>query len=315
MEKIVFAGGCFWGSEKYLSLIHGVQHTTVGYANGKTENPSYEQVCHEDTGHAEAVMVEYDPQLLPLSFLLQLFYESIDPTTLNRQGGDTGTQYRSGVYYINEANRPDIERSLQLLQQNFSQPVVVEVAPLENFYTAEEYHQKYLDKNPGGYCHISPAQFALAKSARVPKSAYAPKSDEQLKATLTSEQYAVTQQNATEPPFKNEFWDKEQKGIYVDITSGEPLFSSCDKYNSGCGWPSFSQPIDPAVVTAHQDLSAGMQRTEVRSRSGNAHLGHVFPDGPASKGGLRYCINSASLRFVPYQDMDAQGYGYLKDLV
>jgi len=315
MAEIYLAGGCFWGTEKYLASIKGVVSTEVGYANGNTENPTYEDVCKRNTGHAETVHVTYDPAVLPLAFLLELYYESIDPTSVNRQGGDAGTQYRTGIYYVDEADLPAIRRSIEKLQKRFDRPVAIEVEPLRNFYRAEEYHQKYLDKTPNGYCHIPRQRFEMAAKAVVNPAQYAAPDPEELKKRLTPLQYEVTQRGATEPPFANAYCDHHQKGIYVDITTGEPLFSSADKFDSGCGWPSFAKPIDPNVVKERLDLSHGMVRTEVRSRAGNAHLGHVFPDGPKDKGGLRYCINSAALRFIPREDMEKEGYGYFIDLV
>lgn len=315
MAEIYLAGGCFWGMEKYLASIRGVTATEVGYANGHTANPTYEEVCSHTTGHAETVRVVYDPSVVGLDFLLSLYEEAIDPVAVNRQGGDTGPQYRTGVYYTNEADRPVIEQSLARLQNRHREPIAVEVRPLENFYPAEGYHQKYLDKNPGGYCHIGRAQFERAARAVVDPSAYRKPDVRMLRGKLSPEQFAVTQQNATEPPFKGEFWDSHRQGIYVDVTTGEPLFVSTDKFDSGCGWPSFSKPIDPGVLREQTDRSHGMKRTEVRSRVGDAHLGHVFDDGPRELGGLRYCINSAALRFVPREDMAREGYGHLLPFV
>lgn len=308
MEKeIVFAGGCFWGVEKYLALVSGVLNTEVGYANGSTENPSYEQVCHAGTGHAEAVKVIYDDAKLSLTELLKRFFLGIDPTSLNRQGNDWGTQYRTGIYFLNQGDRTIIETAVNNLQKGFQKPIVVEVAPLQNYYPAEDYHQKYLDKNPDGYCHISPRVFKEAAQPlyQVPES--------ELKQRLTEMQYRVTQENATEPPFRNEYNDEFREGIYVDVVSGEPLFVSTDKYQSGCGWPSFVRPIESSVLTESLDTSQAMHRVEVRSSGSDAHLGHVFTDGPPDRGGLRYCINSASLRFVPRDKMEKEGYGRYLD--
>lgn len=315
MSEIYLAGGCFWGLEKYLASIRGVESTLVGYANGRTENPSYEEVCYNNTGHAEAVRVIYDPQVVPLEFLLELYYEAIDPVSINRQGNDTGLQYRTGIYYTNETDLPVIRRSLDHLQKRYTRPIAVEIKPLQNFTPAEGCHQRYLDKNPGGYCHISPAKFAQASGAIVNPADYPAVRPEKLHQTLNKTQYEVTMHNGTEPPFRNEFWQFFRPGIYVDITTGEPLFASADKFESGCGWPSFSKPIDPNVLREKPDTSHGMVRTEVRSRSGDIHLGHVFNDGPRDKGGMRYCINSASLRFIPREEMEQAGYGYLLDLI
>jgi peptide methionine sulfoxide reductase msrA/msrB len=315
MPEIYLAGGCFWGTEKYLSSISGVLSTQCVYANGKTTNPTYEDVCRRNTGHAEAVRVVYDPKALSLDFLLELYYESVDPVSVNRQGGDRGSQYRTGIYYTNGGDLPVIKRSVTQLQKRCDGPVAIEVAPLLNFCLAEDYHQKYLDKPPGGYCHISRGKIEKAAKAAVDPTRYKAEDAGALRRTLTETQYEITQNGATEPPFQNEFWNAFQPGIYVDVTTGEPLFASGDKFESGCGWPSFSKPIDPGVVREKQDDSHGMHRTEVRSRAGDAHLGHVFGDGPRQTGGLRYCINSASLRFVPKEAMAREGYGYLLDLI
>ncbi len=324
MATIYLAGGCFWGVEKYMASVRGVTDAEAGYANGTTESPTYGDVVTGTTGHAETVRVEYDPSIAPLPFLLELFYEAIDPTSLNRQGNDRGTQYRSGVYYVDPADRALVEASLDTLQRRYDEPVVIEVGPLTAYTPAEEYHQDYLDKTPGGYCHISRDLFEKAANA-VPDPSHFPDvpdagpefsapADEVLREQLTDMQYRVTQESATEPAFKNEYWDTHEPGIYVDITTGEPLFASGAKFDSGCGWPSFTRPIDAEVVRELEDTSYGMRRVEVRSRSGDAHLGHVFTDGPKDEGGLRYCINSASLRFIPRSQMEAEGYGHLVDL-
>lgn len=306
--EIYLAGGCFWGTEHFMQQIGGVERTEAGYANSRVENPTYEQVCTGRTGAAETVRVVYDPQQVGLPLLLDLYFRTIDPTSVDRQGNDRGTQYRTGIYYTDEADRPVIEAALDSLSRRYRQPLAIETGPLRNFYRAEDYHQDYLDKHPGGYCHIDPALFELARKAN-PVSRYAKPDDSTLRSRLTDMQYAVTQRNATEPAFRNEYWDEHREGIYVDVTTGEPLFVSTDKFDSGCGWPSFSKPIAKDRIEEKTDTSHGMLRTEVRSRNGDAHLGHVFTDGPRDRGGLRYCINSASLRFIPKDSMQKEGYG------
>lgn len=312
-KEIYLAGGCFWGTEKYLSNIPGILSTEVGYANGNTKNPTYQEVCYNNTGHAETVKVEYDDSVIGLPYILQLYYDVINPVSVNRQGGDVGSQYRTGIYFTDERDEPLIEDSISELQKKYREKIAIEVKPLINYYKAEEYHQKYLDKNPNGYCHIGADKFEKAKKASDGSKKFVKRPLEELKKDLTEMQFEVTQNSATEPPFQNEYYDKFEEGIYVDITTGEPLFLSDDKYESGCGWPSFSRPIDSSLIKNVEDRSFGRIRTEVRSKNGDAHLGHVFEDGPADLGGLRYCINSASLRFIPKKQMEQEGYGeYLK---
>ncbi|MFA5342009.1 MAG: peptide-methionine (S)-S-oxide reductase MsrA [Clostridia bacterium] len=313
LKQIYLAGGCFWGTEKYFSVIKGVKDTEVGYANGNTENPTYQQVCHENTGHAETVKIIYDDNEASLEFLLDMFYDVIDPTSVNRQGNDAGTQYRSGIYYTDESDLAVITKSIHNLQDRYEKPIAIEIMPLLNYYPAEGYHQKYLDKNPNGYCHISPSKMHKAKAAEQTK--YIKKNDNELKKALTVMQYEVTQNSATEPPFRNEYFDNKKAGIYIDITSGEPLFLSVDKFDSGCGWPSFTKPIDMKKIKQKTDFKHNMIRTEVRTALSDSHLGHVFTDGPENKGGLRYCINSASLRFIPIEDMEKEGYKELIPLL
>lgn len=314
-KEIYFAGGCFWGTEHFMQQIDGVLTTQVGYANGNKTNPTYEEVCTGTTDFAETVKVIYNPEKADLPFLIDLYFKTIDPTSLNRQGFDVGTQYRTGIYYVEYADKEVIERTVGRLAANYDAPLQVEIRPLENFYPAEGYHQKYLDKHPGGYCHIHPDLFEIARKARMKRTAYTKPAPEQLREKLTPIQYAVTQENATEPPFRNDYFDEDRKGIYVDITTGEPLFVSTDKFDSGCGWPAFSKPVDINNIVEKTDLSHGMVRTEVRSKTGDAHLGHVFDDGPKDKGGLRYCINSAALRFIPKEQMEAESYGEYLELV
>lgn len=312
LKTIYLAGGCFWGLEAYMERIYGVADVVSGYANGKTENPTYEDVSHKNTGHAETLEVKYDPSRLSLDELLNYYLKVIDPTSLNKQGNDEGTQYRTGVYFTDEKDREIIEKKLEDEQEKYKDKIVVEVKKLENFYKAEEYRQDYLDKNPYGYCHVD---LRKVNEIIIDKDKYKKPTEEILKRRLTQLQYNVTQNSDTEQPFSNEYWDNEKKGIYVDIVTGEPLFVSTDKFESGCGWPSFSKPISKDVLKYSSDSSHNMDRVEVKSRSGDSHLGHVFEDGPKESGGLRFCINSAALRFVPLEEMDKEGYGYLKHLV
>ena len=312
IREIYLAGGCFWGVEGYFKRIEGVKDTTCGYANGKTANPSYEDVCRHNTGHAETVRVLFDTDVINLEDLLIHYFRIIDPVSVNKQGNDVGTQYRTGIYYTDESLLPVIKAAVEREQRKYNEKIAVEVLPLENFYSAEEYHQNYLDKNPNGYCHIN---LNLANEPIVRSENYKKLDDKELKEKLTTLQYDVTMNAATERPFDNEFNSNFERGIYVDITSGEPLFLSTDKFESGCGWPSFSKPIQKDLVRYNEDLSLGRRRIEVRSNAADAHLGHVFDDGPSELGGLRYCINSAALHFIPIDKMDAQGYGYLKKYI
>lgn len=310
LEEIYLAGGCFWGMEEYFSRIEGVEEVSVGYANGKTETTDYERIG--STKHAETVLVKYDPKKVSLRNILLYYFRVIDPTSVNKQGNDVGEQYRTGIYYTKEEDVSVIREVIAEKEKALNKKVAVEVASLSNYVEAEEYHQNYLKKHPGGYCHIdvNRADEPIIDAAQYPKP-----SDAELKAKLSKEEYAVTQKNKTEAAFSNRYWNNEKAGIYVDVATGEPLFSSRDKFSSGCGWPSFTRPISSEVVTEHEDRSFNMRRTEVRSRAGDSHLGHVFDDGPKDKGGMRYCINSLSLRFVPKEKMEAQGYGYLLSTV
>lgn len=308
INRIYLAGGCFWGVEGYFKRIKGVVDTECGYANGNTKNPSYEDVCRKNTGHAEAVRIDFDDNTISLEDLLIYYFRIIDPISVNKQGNDVGTQYRTGIYYTDEGQLPIINDALKREQEKYTDKIAVEVLEIENFYDAEEYHQNYLDKNPNGYCHIN---LEWANEPIVRSENYKKENDESLKNRLTDLQYDVTMNAATEAPFRNEYWDSFERGIYVDITSGEPLFFSTDKFESGCGWPSFSKPIQKDLVKYKEDLSLGRRRIEVRSNSADAHLGHVFNDGPAELGGLRYCINSAALKFIPLEKMEEEGYGYL----
>ncbi len=313
LKTIYLAGGCFWGVEEYMTRIAGVYDAKSGYANGNTENPKYEEVLYNNTGHAETVKVVYDPMQVSLDELLERFFKVVDPTSLNKQGNDVGTQYRSGVYYTNYDDKAIVDTALENLQTKYDDPIVVESLMLENFYDAEDYHQDYLKKNVNGYCHID-----LSKATEeiiIDAADYeAPKLAE-IKETLTDEQYKVTQSCGTEMAFTSELNSNYETGIYVDIVTGEPLFLSTDKYDSGTGWPSFTKPIIEEVIVADTENASDFYGTEIKSRSGLSHLGHVFNDGPKDEGGLRYCINGASLKFIPYDEMVAEGYGYLQHLL
>ncbi len=314
LKDIYYAGGCFWGVEAYLARVPGVYDATVGYANGSTEKPTYEEVCRGNTGHAETVHVQYDPKIISLEKLTEQYFKIVHPTSKNKQGNDVGSQYRTGVFYVNAADKDVIDTVVKKEQLKYDKPIVTEVLPLSNYYLAEEYHQDYLKKNPNGYCHISfdSLKDMANDEVNVDPAKYSKPSDEELRKNLTPEEYNVTQKAATEPPFSGKYWDNHERGLYVDAATGEPMFTSTDKFDSGCGWPSFTKPIDDEVITEKTDSSFGMTRTEVRSRVGDSHLGHIFNDGPVDKGGLRYCINSAAIRFIPYDDMEAKGYGEFK---
>ena len=314
-ENVIYlAGGCFWGIEALMQSIPGVIDAQSGYANGTGRaDADYRIVCTGKTGFRETVRVEYNPEQVSLDALLLAYFYVIDPTVTDRQGNDTGSQYQTGVYYTNDKARETVERIADI-ERSRSKAFFVEIGPLVNFYPAEDYHQDYLEKNPGGYCHIPREEMELFSRLRIDPGDYRKPAAETIRDKLTAEQYRVTQENGTERPFANEFWDQFEKGIYVDVVTGEPLFSSADKFESGCGWPAFSKPIEQPAVVELPDDSHGMHRTEVRSRAGDSHLGHVFTGDPESPNGVRYCINSASLRFIPYAKMEAEGYGYLLDL-
>jgi peptide methionine sulfoxide reductase msrA/msrB len=306
LKEIWLAGGCFWGVEAFFKRVYGVAATSVGYANGMTRNPTYHEIA--ETGHAETVHISYDPEKITLKMLIEIYLKIVDPTSLNRQGNDMGTQYRTGIYFKDQEDEKIILEVLEGEQKKSGAKFAIEVLPLDNYFLAEEYHQEYLEKNPGGYCHIDFSKLKdLAEDARPSK--------EVLKKTLTDLQYKVTQEKGTEPAFANEYWDNHAKGIYVDIVSGEPLFISSDKFDSGTGWPSFTKPVDGKAVVVKTDIGFGMIRKEVRSKAGDSHLGHVFDDGPKDKGSLRYCMNSAALRFIPVEEMETNGYGKYISLI
>lgn len=318
-EEIYLAGGCFWGVEGFFERVNGVIDVTSGYANGDTKKPSYEDVIYNNTGHAETVHIKYNKEVIDLETLLLYYFKVIDPTTYHRQGNDIGSQYRTGIYYVNDMDLDIINKVVADQQQSYKEEIVVEVKPLDNYYLAEDYHQDYLEKNPNGYCSIdlnlaskkTEKESKQVSNIKIDKELYNKPSEEEIKGKLNDLEYEVTQKAATERPYSHEYDKLDERGIYVDIVTGEPLFSSDDKYDAGCGWPSFTRPIVTEVVEEKEDLSLGRVRTEIVSRAGESHLGHVFEDGPIEAGGLRYCINGASLRFVPYAEMEDEGYGYL----
>jgi peptide methionine sulfoxide reductase msrA/msrB len=307
-EVATFAGGCFWCMVKPFDEQPGIIKVVSGYTGGHKENPTYKEVCSETTGHYEAVQITFDPEVFPYEKLLKLYWPQIDPTDAGGQFADRGDSYRTAIFYHNEHQKTLAEESKQQLEASgrFSEPIATQILPAKPFYEAEEYHQGYYKKNKFRYAMY---RRGSGRDRFIKENWKDFGRDEQLKTTLTPIQYEVTQNDATEPPFRNEFWDHTEDGIYVDIVSGEPLFSSTDKYDAGCGWPSFTKAINKDEVKENMDVSHNMVRTEVRSKTANSHLGHLFDDGPQDAGGLRYCINSAALRFVPKEDLEKEGYG------
>ena len=305
-KRATFAGGCFWCMVEPFDEQPGILEVVSGYTGGHVVNPTYEQVHTHTTGHYEAVQITYDPEIFPYGKLLELFWQQIDPTDTEGQFNDRGDAYRTAIFPHDEEQKLQAIASKNALADSgrFQQPIATEILPAQTFYKAEDKHQHYYKKVP---FHYNLYKEGSGRADFIRKNWKLTKTDEQLKNELPSLAYQVMKENATEPPFENDFWDHTEEGIYVDRISGEPLFSSTDKYDAGCGWPSFTKPLRRSELAERLDTSLGMRRIEVRTKTSESHLGHVFDDGPGLDR-ARYCINSAALRFIPKERLEEEGY-------
>lgn len=307
IEVATFAGGCFWCMVEPFDQRPGIKEVISGYTGGEVPNPTYEQVCTNTTGHLESVQISFDSDIMLYEELLQLFWQQIDPTDPGGQFHDRGESYQTAIFYHNEEQRKIAERSKLELGESgrFDKPIATLIIPAKIFYPAEEGHQDYYKKQA---FHYRLYKKGSGRDDFIKQNWHEEIDKTDLKKKLTPTQFHVTQENGTEQPFQNEYWDNEEEGIYVDLISRDVLFSSKDKFDAQCGWPSFTKPVDDYQLIEESDTTHGMIRTEVRSKQANSHLGHVFNDGPQDKGGLRYCMNSAAMHFIPKDKMEEEGY-------